>query len=473
MDFEVKIKNIGKLNDAKIDIGQFTIFAGPNNTGKSFVSKTLYSIFSGINENGFGVGVSVLLNPVIDSIFKARPLLHCEWNPTENAIHELTLMVTNVAENLQHIHKNNIEEILIELVKFSEQMKDMGKYIEEEIDKLAESRNQRRTVDLSNKTSYSDYEKVRKNVKDAVSSLDNFHRKITNATAKSIATDGLKHAIQGKFIENFQVYSLSELANVKNEHSNISIENIAKIEIKNNNIELSIDDIGIQFLGKYTSMIYLESPIYWKLKNVLENLRINSGYSNSRRERLSGVPGYFYDLASALKYEYTGDMAFPDLHERLTGKDVLGGKIAISESGDLSFQENGRNFSLPVTAMGVANLGILALLIERKVLDKNSFLFIDEPEAHLHPAWQGFMAEALFELAKGGVNVVIATHSADILKWLEVHIKKNPNDESLIALNKFPANGSENGEQDFSDKMAAIKQELTKPFADLYVEGLL
>ena len=60
--------------------------------------------------------------------------------------------------------------------------------------------------------------------------------------------------------------------------------------------------------------------------------------------------------------------------------------------------------------MGIANLGILALLIERKVLDKGTFLFIDEPEAHLHPAWQVIMAETLFELAKGGVNVVIATH---------------------------------------------------------------
>ena len=102
------------------------------------------------------------------------------------------------------------------------------------------------------------------------------------------------------------------------------------------------------------------------------------------------------------------------------------GKIAISESGNLSFQENGRSFSLPVTATGVANLGTLALLIEQKVLDKDSFLFIDEPEAHLHPAWQVVMAESLFELAKGGVNVVIATHSADILKWLEVHVKRIP-----------------------------------------------
>ena len=39
MAFDLKIKNIGKLADANLRIGQFTVLAGPNNTGKSFVSK--------------------------------------------------------------------------------------------------------------------------------------------------------------------------------------------------------------------------------------------------------------------------------------------------------------------------------------------------------------------------------------------------------------------------------------------------
>ncbi len=121
--------------------------------------------------------------------------------------------------------------------------------------------------------------------------------------------------------------------------------------------------------------------------------------------------------------------------------------------------------------MGIANLGILALLIERKVLDKGTFLFIDEPEAHLHPAWQVVMAESLFELSRQGVNVVIATHSVDILQWLDIHVKKNPDDEQLIALNQFPVNGDK-AEEDFETKMGKIMHELTKPFSDLYIEGI-
>ena len=114
----------------------------------------------------------------------------------------------------------------------------------------------------------------------------------------------------------------------------------------------------------------------------------------------------------------------------------------------------------------------MALLVERKIIDKESFVFIDEPEAHLHPAWQVVMAESLFELAKGGVNVVIATHSADILKWLEVHIKKNPDDESLVALNKFPSNDVETDEQDFRDKIAGYQTRVDQAFRG-FIHGWL
>ena len=64
MSFKVKIKNIGKLADAELRMGRFTVFAGPNNTGKSFVSKLLYSLFESMNENHAETYVNKLLKPV-------------------------------------------------------------------------------------------------------------------------------------------------------------------------------------------------------------------------------------------------------------------------------------------------------------------------------------------------------------------------------------------------------------------------
>ncbi len=394
MDFELHIRNIGKLTDANIRIGQFTVFAGPNNTGKSTVSKLLYSLFDAMNTNTAEVYIQNLLRPVIANLNRSMS-------------RELPI-------------KDDVKKI------FSDHFDQLGKLSE----------------------------------------------KLSNTSAEEVINSVIEYKIRENLINNFQVPSLADLRRREDALSEVNIEGLGEFTFENGNIKLDIDLGGFWKLQQCPNVIYLESPIYWKLKNALENFRISPRYRPRRRKSLSGVPGYFYDLSVALRQKYTGDIAFPDLYKKLTSKDILGGKITISESEDLLFQENGRNFPLSLTAMGVANLGILALLIERKVLDEDTFLFIDEPEAHLHPAWQVIMAETLFELAKGGVNVVIATHSADILKWLEVHVKKNPEYKSMIALNKFPADSSGPKEQDFEDKIASIKQELTKPFADLYTAGL-
>lgn len=81
------------------------------------------------------------------------------------------------------------------------------------------------------------------------------------------------------------------------------------------------------------------------------------------------------------------------------------------------------------------------------------------------------MAEALFDIAKQGAKVVITTHSPDILQALEALVKKNPKDQSLIALNQFPADDNII-EEDFETKMENIMHELTKPFSNQYIESL-
>ncbi len=55
MKVDVRITNLGKLKDGLIEIRPITILTGPNGTGKSFVTKSLYSIFNVINKNVYYV----------------------------------------------------------------------------------------------------------------------------------------------------------------------------------------------------------------------------------------------------------------------------------------------------------------------------------------------------------------------------------------------------------------------------------
>lgn len=479
MLFDLNIKNFGKLDDAKIRIGRFTVFAGPNNTGKSYVSKLLYSLFNAMNANLAAVWLDELAKPVLRELRMIERKLARDDIPTPLSPRDIQKMqgyaqqmrsYIQDMERIVTIHAGDYESFsgttgscYPQIIEKSEELKKTCDIIEQE---------------LKNFLQLYDYGVLGRRLKRLVGKfepltlkeeIDKLHESISDPKHRDFIVSGLAYKTHQNLMMNFQTPDLSFLRNKQDENIAIDITGIGKFEVaEGDQINFSVSMAGLQLLRAYSKVIYLESPLYWKLKDALEYLMLNPRFSRPpREERLTGVPDYFYELASALKEKHTNGVAFPSLLEKLTRKEVLNGKIGISEYGELVFQEKGKALPLPLVAMGVVNLGILALLIERKIIDEETFIFIDEPEAHLHPAWQVVMAETLFGLSQRGVNVVIATHSVDILKWLEVHVKEKPEDEKLIALNYFTPQGVENHGEDFESKMMAIKESLIRPFADL------
>ncbi|MCY4245526.1 MAG: AAA family ATPase [Gammaproteobacteria bacterium] len=471
MKFNLKIKNLGKLTDVNIRIGGFTVFAGPNNTGKSFVSKLLYSLFDGMNANHVAVHFDNLATPLQDAMRMFENSSDPKSDKESNhPLHSLKKKLQEMEQLVKQCSIVNpdytgelhaINELYPEFVRIANDIGNIYDSIKPNLQSLKVGI-PLAILGLRRDTSENDMESMNL-------AIDGLRAGILDKNPQDLIISGIKHKIQDNLIQNFQVSGLLELKNRKDKNVDVDITDIAEFNIGDTDIGFSVYPTGLEQLQKYSRVIYLESPIHWKLRSALT---IAQGYPRfffSRRE-LTGVPGYFYDLDRALASQYAGKIAFPDILDKL--KTVMGGEIAMSDGESLLFHEGEHKFPLPLTATGVTNLGILALLIERKVIDTGSVIFIDEPEAHLHPAWQVVMAEALFELSRHGVTVVIATHSADILKWLEVQVKNNPDGERLVALNQFLANGSVSDEENFSAKLASIKEELTKPFADLYVEGL-
>lgn len=450
MTLKLKLSNIGRLVDAELHVGQFTVLAGPNNTGKSQAAKLLYSLFNSMNSNHAEVCLNSLIEPARSALSRLTSLDKSseEETPLTLLLHKLGQLRALVMESSME-DVDGLDDIISALANRAE---DMQKMFPDTISymRFATERGTFR-MPLSLRDDY---------LRQMKEYLDVLRTALSSMDAKGFIVRGLEHAVKENLLHNFQVPQLSYLSAAEDASSEIDIEGVGKFKFSDEGTSFNVDYDGLRRLQQYSKVIYLESPVYWKLKHALEDLRAYPIYPHSRRIQIGEVPRYFYDLVNALRYEYIGDMAFSDLYERLTSKEVLGGKIRISGGGELSFRENGRSFSLPVTATGVANLGILALLIGRKVLDEESVLFVDEPEAHLHRRWQLIMAEALFELAKGGVRVVVATHSTDILEWLEGQIKQNPRDEELVALNEFPAHNGAGEAPDFNGKMAAIKQAL-------------
>ena len=461
MSFKLEIKNFGKLSDAKIDIGQFTVFAGPNNTGKSSVSKLLYSIFNGMNANHALVYFNTLTRSLRDELVGLRRL------PREDEDFPLSILSARI-DQMEKIIKScsidNFEEIegrLNEVTEHAEELTRIFASVKPEAKK--QLRKFRVPSDL--------YEE---SLEEIESALDKLCKNIKETDSRKLLINGIRHSILRNLIQNFQVSSISSLRTQPKKSSEVYIEGIGEFRLKNGDfVDLNkIRVAGLEKLQHCSKVIYLESPVCWKLKLALERAEeFRYFYHPAESDRLTGVPGYFNDLARGLKAKPTGETAFLQLYERLISKQVMGGKLEISDVGELRFQENGRSFPLSLAAMGIVNLGILALLVEYKIIAEDAFLFIDEPEAHLHPAWQTEIVETLFDLANSGVNVVIATHSVNILKFLEVKLKEDSKYEKLIALNHFSKDGVKSYDS-LNSKLAGIREELAHPFTRLYMEGL-
>jgi len=71
---KIKIKNLGPIEEAKLDIKPLTIISGKNSTGKSFIAKSLYCVFNTLNKNYTDLQIKKHLKISFEKIFQQKNL---------------------------------------------------------------------------------------------------------------------------------------------------------------------------------------------------------------------------------------------------------------------------------------------------------------------------------------------------------------------------------------------------------------
>ena len=405
MKFTVEVKALGRINEAKIKFSPLTVIAGCNNSGKSFISKSLYTFINAMNQDHVG---TTLTNAI---------------NSADYFLTKCTSFVKRPGAK-DHIFFGNaghhLNEIQVEFKKWQNECDFLSESpitLLQAVDGLAKTVQayQNAHGDKIHNKYDSEFDSFRKAVNDL---------KIFVSKPIDVISNGLSQAFATGLMYNFQVSALSSLRNKKSTNDTVGfhLEGIGPISIqKDGSVNFKLNTNGIKELQKFSRVIYLESPIYWKLAQPLQGISQSSNwlFRKGKNSHLTGVPQYFLDLMSLLKIRGVGENQFKDVLEKI--KIALEGEVRLNEGGELEYlDKDGQAHSLHLTALGVSNLGMLGLLLERQLIDPGTFLFIDEPEAHLHPCWQVLLLEILYELSKRGVNVVMATHSIDMMKYLEV-----------------------------------------------------
>lgn len=389
---KLSLKNIGKLKNAEIEINGITIIAGENDTGKSTISKSLYSIFNAFYK--------------IDETMKEE-----KEGEIYHQIFRLKRLLENDGFN-DFIHGYPVES---RYVSKSSNEKEITKQIYDEFRKNNQQISHETILHILSENGLKIISYKDKNPNAAE------QRFLVNSIIKLIninKCDHMQKIIQRQFdnkfygqVNNLYLDNQGEIALcIKNRYINLkSFNNQIKIN-KYDNIEINI------------RVPYIDNSL------VLENLRyhdifINNKHSENLRRMLRENKS-----TSAIK-EIITEKRLDKILNKLN--DVAPGKlIRTREYAWYAYEKDGVKFRLQNTSAGLKIFIILKTLIEKEHIEDNGTIIFDEPEVHLHPKFQLRLAEILVLLQKEfNLHMLISTHSPYFLKAIEVYSKENKNSD--------------------------------------------
>ena len=131
------------------------------------------------------------------------------------------------------------------------------------------------------------------------------------------------------------------------------------------------------------------------------------------QDKLFGFDDTYLDLARALRQSPMSGRSFREFAQsRQDLEDMLGGRVEFEESsGKWNFKKGNQKYPIGITAEGIKKIAILDTLLGNRYLDTQSVIFIDEPEAALHPQAVSRLFDIIAMLAERGIQVFMASHS--------------------------------------------------------------
>lgn len=142
--------------------------------------------------------------------------------------------------------------------------------------------------------------------------------------------------------------------------------------------------------------------------------------TSRERDKIFGFDDTYLDLVRAIRKPRQRGNFYAQIRDaRKNLREMLGGRIEIDDKDKTwSFKEGQQIFPIEVSAEGIRKIALLDILLGNRHLEQGSVVFIDEPEAALHPVAITTLLEVISLLSEIGIQFIIASHSYFVIKKL-------------------------------------------------------
>ena len=416
---QLKISNVGKIENATIDVNGITVIAGENNAGKSTIGKTMFAIFNSMNN-------------MDEKIAQERK------NRIRNIINGLLKgkIMQNIGTISDRRRRINIisTKLLDEIMEYldSEEVDTLEAYLRKQI---------------SETTIFDNHEDEEEFVTECAAKVEALLAISDKRVMTEVVTRWFGRVFGGQISPLWEEEIESEIEIVIKDKKIL-------YHFKENtciSLETEVNILHQAFYIDNPFIVDEMSSYIISSDNIMKNYLLNSLQTVSE-----DIYENIFDAVAAKE-------KMAEINEIST--EVIDGDIEKNQDGEYCFKSN--NYAEPLNVVnmstGMKSFALIKRLLESGNLKEKDVIILDEPEIHLHPEWQLLYAKMIVLLQKQfDLSMIITTHSPYFLDAIDVFSAKyNIADRTKYYLAENTGNTSVL--HDVTNNIDAIYKKLSDP----------
>ena len=420
---ELEVRDFGPIVKAKIDLRPLTVFVGPSNSGKSYLSILIYALHRYYNSLGGFCGETIDRSTFDYLDLKKRNVLNndlgkilTETYSNFNRQIELKKGTLVLPAQISALIKNRFEKNADSVV--GEIKRCFGVSDTDDLNRRGAKNQARinfRWTNSCNSDSFEQFLTLAKKI--------NFETVLPNEIKLSNDFDEDYELEQNRFQSSLYLYSNQELPKDDVEYRQIENQRL---------LRRLIATILPHIVGPWChSAFYLPADRTGMMhaRNMIISALISKASTAGIRSTggMSSLSGVLSDyLVQLINLKENPDKRHPSENclGEMIEKRILRGAIKIIRTAPLGYPdfvyrptEWNKDLELVNASSMVAELAPLVLYL-RHLVEPNNVLIVEEPESHLHPAMQVELIQQLTALVNKGIKVIVTTHSHWLLEEL-------------------------------------------------------
>jgi len=407
---EMSISDFGPISSGKFAIKPLTIFVGPNNSGKTYAATLAHSLLSSYGRRSSPWDIANLIKPHLKSkhfqsiISIMEKLVSSSDNdepvpiPAQcsNAASDILLEAPLKHRILETI-QNNFGTDPKNLVRFSTK----HSYID-----MSYNLNTRLTLykdkDPVLKLHPITHTYVLRNYDDVVQVYRDPQDKKPHADVTPMPRT---HAY------------VRHVLDIIGENANLGLRAFLTLALK-------IESHYLRYPPRSCYLPAARAGILSAYETIVSSVMQNAQYAGTQPFKIEQLSGTTSDFITQLININTGRPQRPRNGNSII-EEMFGGSIVLSKPRTgipkIIYRSFGTNIPMNRSSSGITETASLQIL--QNHMPHYDVLFLEEPEAHLHPENQTKLAKHIIRLVKSGTRVILITHGVFFLEQLSMFVR--------------------------------------------------